>query len=104
VHGSTFIEPGAHVYEGMIIGTNNRSTDLPINVCKEKKQTNIRASTSDIAIKLTPPTRLSLEQAMDLINEDELLEVTPKNIRLRKKILGFTQRLRARGDSVKNAE
>jgi GTP-binding protein len=104
VHGNTFIEPGTHVYEGMIVGTNNRSTDLPINVCKEKKQTNVRASTSDIAIKLTPTIRLSLEQAMDLINEDELLEVTPKNIRLRKKILGFTQRLRARGEAGKNTE
>jgi GTP-binding protein len=104
VHGNTFIEPGTKVYEGMIVGTNNRSTDLPINVCKEKKQTNVRASTSDIAIKLTPPIRLSLEQAMDIINEDELLEVTPKNIRLRKRILGFTQRLRARGDSGKSTD
>ncbi|MFC1925487.1 translational GTPase TypA [Chloroflexota bacterium] len=93
--GVTFIEPGTSVYEGMIVGLNSRGKDLPVNVCKEKKQTNIRASTSDIAVKLTPPVQMSLEQSLDFINSDELLEVTPKNIRLRKKLLTHEQRIRA---------
>ncbi len=93
--GVTFIDPGTTVYEGMIVGLNSRGNDLPVNVCKEKKQTNIRSSTSDIAIKLAPPVKMSLEQALDFINDDELVEVTPKNIRLRKKLLGQQQRLRA---------
>lgn len=92
--GITFIEPGTEVYEGMIVGMNTRSQDIPVNVCKEKKKTNIRSSTSDIAIKLTPPLRMSLEQAIDFINEDELIEVTPQNIRLRKKLLTHDQRLK----------
>ena len=93
--GLTFIDPGTQVYEGMIIGQTNRPRDVAINVCKAKKLTNIRSSTSDIAIKLTPPIRMSLEQAIDFINKDELVEVTPQNIRLRKKILKETYRLRA---------
>jgi len=92
--GLTFIEPGTSVYEGMIVGTSPRPQDIAVNVCKEKKKTNVRASTSDIAIKLTPPVRLSLEQAIDFINKDELVEVTPENIRLRKKLLTQAQRLR----------
>ena len=92
--GITFIEPGTPVYEGMIVGMNSRPTDLAVNVCKEKKQTNIRSSTSDIAVKLTPPLKFSLEESMDFINSDELVEVTPKNIRLRKRLL--TQNARAR--------
>ena len=92
--GLTFIEPGASVYEGMIVGMNTRPRDIAVNVCKEKKKTNMRASTSDIAIKLTPPVVLSLEQAIDFIDRDELVEVTPRNIRLRKKLLTQTQRLR----------
>jgi len=79
----------------MIIGQTNRQRDIAINVCKAKKLTNIRSSTSDIAIKLTPPLKMSLEQAIDFINKDELVEVTPQNIRLRKKILKETMRLRA---------
>jgi GTP-binding protein len=94
--GITFIEPGAHVYEGMIVGLNSRVQDMAVNVCKEKKQTNVRSSTSDIAIKLTPAVKLSLEQALDFIKEDELVEVTPKSIRLRKKLLTQAGRLRAR--------
>ena len=90
--GITFIEPGTRVYEGMIIGLNSRPQDIAINVCKEKKKTNIRSSTSDIAVKLTPPVLLSLEQAIDFINKDELVEVTPENIRLRKKLLTQAQR------------
>jgi len=92
--GLTFIEPGTPVYEGMIVGLNSRPVDIAINVCKEKKKTNVRSSTSDIAIKLAPPVKLSLEQAIDFINKDELVEVTPENIRLRKKLLTETQRLR----------
>ncbi len=94
--GLTLIEPGTMVYEGMIVGTNTRPQDIAINVCKEKKKTNIRSSTSDFAIKLTPALQLSLEQAIDFINRDELVEVTPQNIRLRKRILTETQRLRSR--------
>jgi len=92
--GFTFIEPGTLVYEGMIIGLNSRLRDIAINVCKEKKKTNMRSSTSDIAVKLTLPLQLSLEQAIDFINNDELVEVTPENIRLRKKLLTQAQRLR----------
>jgi GTP-binding protein len=93
--GFTFIEPGTIVYEGMIVGVYSRPQDIAINVCKEKKKTNIRSSTSDIAIKLTPPLHLSLEQSIDFINKDELVEVTPENIRLRKKLLTQAQRLRS---------
>jgi GTP-binding protein len=97
--GITFIEPGTEVYEGMIVGMNTRSQDIPVNVCKEKKKTNVRSSTSDIAIKLTPPLKMSLEQAIDFINEDELIEVTPQNIRLRKKLLTHEQRLKGLASS-----
>jgi GTP-binding protein len=97
--GLTFIGPGTPVYEGMIVGMNSRPQDIAINVCKEKKKTNIRSSTSDISIKLTPPVQLSLEQAIDFINKDELVEVTPENIRLRKKLLTQAQRLRDRSSS-----
>jgi len=93
--GLTFIEPGTPAYEGMIVGLNSRPQDIAINVCKEKKKTNVRSSTSDIAIRLTPPVKLSLEQAIDFINKDELVEVTPENIRLRKKLLTQAQRLRS---------
>ncbi len=100
--GLTFIEPGTMVYEGMIIGTNSRPQDIAINVCKEKKKTNIRSSTSDIAIKLTPPIILSLEQSIDFINRDELVEVTPESIRLRKKVLSEDRRLRELANARKN--
>jgi hypothetical protein len=79
---------GAPVYEGMIIGENARPNDLDVNVTKEKKQTNMRASTADEAVRLIPPRKLGLEQAIEFINDDELVEVTPKNIRLRKRVLG----------------
>ena len=92
--GLTMIEPGTQVYEGMIVGLNSRAQDIPVNVCKEKKKTNIRSSTQDIMVKLTPPVKMSLEQAIDFINKDELVEVTPQNIRLRKKLLTYSQRLR----------
>ena len=100
--GVTFIEPGAQVYEGMIVGLNTRGQDISVNVCKEKKQTNIRSSTSDFAIKLTPAMKLSLEQSLDFINNDELVEVTPKNIRLRKKMLTQHERLRANYTARRN--
>ncbi len=93
--GITFIEPGAQVYEGMIVGSTSRGRDIPVNVCKEKKQTNIRSSTSDIAVKLVPPWRMSLEEALGFVNDDELVEVTPRNIRLRKKLLVQRERVRA---------
>jgi GTP-binding protein len=93
--GLTFVEPGTQVYQGMIIGQTNRPRDVSINVCKAKKLTNIRSSTSDVAIKLTPPVKMSLEQSIDFVNKDELVEITPQNIRLRKKILKETMRLRA---------
>lgn len=102
--GLTFIEPNTLVYEGMIVGLNPRPQDIAINVCKEKKKTNIRSSTSDIAVKLTPPVKLSLEQAIDFIDKDELVEVTPSNIRLRKKLLTQAQRLRSISLSRRSTE
>ncbi|MGH9311135.1 MAG: EF-Tu/IF-2/RF-3 family GTPase, partial [Vicinamibacterales bacterium] len=90
--GEIFIEPGAPVYEGMIIGENARANDLDVNVTKEKKQTNMRASTADEAVRLIPPRKLGLEQAIEFINDDELVEVTPSHIRLRKRILAANMR------------
>ncbi|MDQ6661969.1 MAG: translational GTPase TypA [Chloroflexota bacterium] len=94
--GDTFIEPGTPVYEGMIVGLNTRPMDMVVNICKEKQKTNIRSSTSDIAVRLTPPIIMSLEQSLDFINNDELVEVTPQNIRLRKRYLTQHERSRAR--------
>jgi GTP-binding protein len=90
--GEIFIEPTITVYEGMIVGENSRQNDMDVNVTKEKKQTNMRASSADEAIRLIPPRKLGLEQAVEFINDDELVEVTPKNIRLRKRILASNQR------------
>ncbi len=92
-----FITPGTAVYVGMIVGENSRSEDLTINVCKEKHLTNTRASGSDDALKLVPPKQMSLEQSLEFIGDDELVEITPENIRLRKKILDPTQRFRQQG-------
>ncbi len=92
--GTLFIGPGVDVYQGMIIGENPRPEDMEVNVCKEKHLTNTRASGSDDALRLVPPRQMSLEQAIEYIAEDELVEVTPKNIRLRKKILDPTARIR----------
>src|SRR5256884_142554 len=94
--GDTFIEPGTPVYEGMIVGLNARPMDMVVNVCKEKQKTNIRSSTSDISVRLTPPIIMSLEQSLDFINNDELVEVTPQNIRLRKRYLTQHERSRQR--------
>jgi len=96
--GEIFIEPQTSVYEGMLIGENARQNDMDVNVTKEKKQTNMRASTADEAIRIVPPRLLSLEQAIEFINDDELVEVTPKTIRLRKRILAANQRPRRSDD------
>ena len=90
--GTIFIDPATPVYEGMVIGENARASDMDVNVTKEKKQTNMRASTADEAIRLIPPRRLGLEQAIEFINDDELVEVTPTSIRLRKRVLAQNQR------------
>jgi len=90
--GEIFIDPATQVYEGMIIGENARPSDMDVNVTKEKKQTNMRASSADEAIRLIPPRKLGLEQAIEFINDDELVEVTPSSIRLRKRILAANMR------------
>ncbi len=92
--GTLFIGPGVPVYEGMIVGESPRDEDIVVNVCKKKHVTNTRAAGSDDALRLTPPTILSLEQSLEFINEDELVEVTPENIRLRKMILSKEQRMK----------
>ena len=92
--GEIFVEPGTKVYEGMIVGENARQNDMDVNVTKEKKQTNMRAASADEAIRLVPPRLLNLEQAIEFINDDELVEVTPKSIRLRKRILAANARPR----------
>ncbi len=94
--GDTFIEPGTAVYAGMIVGLNTRPADMVVNVCKEKQKSNMRASTAEISVRLTPPILMSLEKSLDFINNDELVEVTPQNIRLRKRYLTQHERARAR--------
>jgi GTP-binding protein len=94
--GTTFIEPGEAVYEGMVVGVQKRPGDIRVNVCREKKQSNVRSSTSDIAVRLTPASRQSLEQSLDFLVDDELLEVTPKHLRLRKRHLTEVDQSRAR--------
>jgi len=94
--GTLFVAPGDEVYEGMIVGENARSNDLDVNVVKEKKLTNMRASGSDDTVHLVPPRTFSLEQALEFLREDELLEVTPKVFRFRKKVLAASRRPRAR--------
>ena len=96
--GEIFIDPGEQVYEGMIIGENARASDMDVNITKEKKQTNMRASSADEAVRLIPPRKLGLEQAIEWINDDELVEVTPKNIRVRKKILQANMRPKRSSD------
>jgi GTP-binding protein len=85
--GEMFLIPGTDVYQGMIVGENARDKDLDVNIVKEKKLTNMRASTADEAIRLVPPRILNLEQAIEFVREDELVEITPQSIRLRKKTL-----------------
>jgi GTP-binding protein len=92
--GEMFIDPAIGVYEGMIVGENSRPSDMDVNITREKKQTNMRASSADEAIRLIPPRRLSLEQAIEFINDDELVEVTPKYLRVRKRVLAANMRPR----------
>lgn len=93
--GRLFIGPGVPVYEGMIVGENPKNDDIVCNVCKKKQMTNTRASGSDDALRLVPPSKLSLEQSLEFIKDDELVEITPNNIRLRKKILNKEERMKA---------
>lgn len=94
--GNLFISAGTKVYEGMVVGENARNEDVVVNVCKKKHVTNMRASGSDEALRLTPPRNLSLEQALEFISEDELVEITPKSMRIRKRILNTEQRAKAK--------
>jgi len=96
--GELFLAPGDEVYEGMIVGENSRDKDIDVNITKEKKLTNMRASTDEASVQLIPPRAMSLEQALEFLRTDELLEVTPKAFRLRKKILPFLKRKGARSD------
>jgi GTP-binding protein len=96
--GVLFVAPGDEVYEGMIVGENSRDNDLDVNITKEKKLTNVRASTDEATVQLIPPRVMSLEQALEFLRTDELLEVTPKAFRLRKKILPALKRKSARFD------
>ncbi len=92
--GPLFISPGTQVYEGMVVGENPRGDDMAVNVCKKKQLTNMRAAGSDDALRLTPPRQLSIEAALEFISDDELLEITPKSVRIRKKILSNVERLK----------
>jgi GTP-binding protein len=98
--GSLFVGPGVEVYEGMIIGENARADDMDVNPTKEKKLTNVRSSTAEELVRLIPPRRLSLEQALEFIREDECVEVTPQGVRLRKVIIDA----RERGRKTANAK
>jgi GTP-binding protein len=93
--GSLFVGPGVKVYEGMILGQHAKENDLVVNACKGKKLTNVRASGSDESIRLTPPRELTLEQALEFIDNDELVEITPQSIRLRKRLLDENDRKKA---------
>lgn len=92
--GTLFITPGTKVYEGMIVGENPKGSDMAVNVCKKKHVTNMRASGSDEALRLIPAKIMSLEQALEFISDDELLEVTPKSLRMRKQILSNSLRMK----------
>lgn len=94
--GSLFIGPGTAVYEGMIVGSTPKTDDVVVNVCKRKHLTNMRAAGSDDALRLTPPVVMSLEQCLEFVADDELIEITPKSIRLRKQILNSEQRAKQR--------
>ena len=102
--GSTFIDPGTVVYEGMIVGSHQRDGDIEINVCKEKKLTNMRSSTADIAKRLNATVRLSLEDALAFISDDELVEITPQSLRLRKMALSALDRKRHRRDRTRTRD
>jgi GTP-binding protein len=93
--GRLFVEPGEKIYAGMIVGENAREEDIPVNPCKVKKLTNMRSQGDGKGIQLEPPLKMSLERALEYIGADDYVEATPKNLRLRKKILNETQRKRA---------
>ena len=93
--GTLFIGAGVPVYGGMIVGVSPRSEDMTVNVCKRKQMTNMRASGSDEALRLVPPRQMSLEQCLEFLADDELLEVTPKSLRMRKAILDHEKRMKA---------
>ena len=93
--GALFIGPGTPVYAGMIVGVSPKSDDMTVNVCKKKQLTNMRASGSDDALRLVPPRQMSLEQCLEFLADDELLEVTPENLRMRKTILNHEKRMKA---------
>jgi len=90
--GVLFINPGVEVYEGMVVGENARGSDIAVNVCKKKHLTNIRSARGDMEIRLTPPRQMSLDEAIEYLSDDELLEVTPENYRIRKRILSTEDR------------
>ena len=93
--GALFIGPGVKVYEGMIVGVSPKQEDITVNVCKKKQMTNMRAAGSDEALRLVPPRKLSLEQCLEFLADDELLEVTPESLRMRKTILNHEKRMKA---------
>ena len=93
--GTLFVGPGDEVYEGMIVGENSRADDLDVNATREKHLTNVRSSTADVLVRLVPHRRLSLDQALEFLREDECVEVTPHSVRLRKVVLDATQRVKA---------
>ena len=97
-----FIDPGIDVYEGMIVGVSPKLGDITVNVCKKKHLTNTRASGSDEALRLVPPKHMSLEESLEFISDDELVEVTPKSIRLRKRILDHDLRMKDEAKRRKN--
>jgi GTP-binding protein len=99
--GEFFIEPGTPVYEGMIVGENNKDADLDLNVCREKKLTNIRSAGADENVSLPPPRQMSLEECLEYIDDDEVVEITPKNLRLRKRILTAVERTKAARKAAK---
>jgi len=93
--GILFVEPGTEIYEGMIVGEHTRDNDIVVNICKEKQLTNVRSATKDETVKMKTPRLFSLEQALEYLNDDEYCEITPKSVRLRKKILNKSERERA---------
>ncbi len=97
----TFVEPQTPVYKGMIVGRHNRDRDMDFNICKERKITNMRSATQEIVERLAPAIQFSLEEALGFINEDELIEITPKNIRMRKRILDPDERYRVLRNKAK---
>ena len=101
--GQPFIGPGTAVYEGMVVGLNRRPGDIHVNVTKQKQKTNIRSSTEDFTVKLTPPRQMSLEESLDFIEDDELVEVTPRGFRIRKRVLSAELRIKIRKQAAARA-